>query len=60
VSTPPGAAARREQSPRETASWQYAQDQAAETVAQLTGPVSNHDAALDAGRESYPEGQRGQ
>jgi hypothetical protein len=59
VSTPPDAAARRPYAPCETAAGQYTQDQAAETVAQLTGPVSNHTAAMAAGRESYPVGQRG-
>jgi hypothetical protein len=53
-------AARREQAPAETANREYREAQAAEVEAALTGPVSNHSAAMDAGRESYPDGQRGQ
>jgi hypothetical protein len=57
VSAPAG---RREHAPAETAAREYLEASAAEVEAALRGPRSAHDQAVDAGRESYPEGQRGQ
>lgn len=51
--------AREPYAPRETEAAQYTADQHAADVAQLTAPTSAHSAAMDAGRESYPEHQRG-
>jgi hypothetical protein len=59
VSAAPGAEVRQSQAPYETAAGQYTADAAAQVVAELTGPVSNHAREVDAGRESYPPGQRG-
>jgi hypothetical protein len=39
---------------------QHTADSVAQVVAELRAPVSNHSRELDAGRESYPPGQRGQ
>ena len=59
MSAAPGADVRQAQAPAETAAGQYAADAAAQVVAELTGPVNNHSREVDAGRESYPPGQRG-
>jgi hypothetical protein len=56
VSIPPGEDVRQAQAPAEMAAHQAAEDAAAQIVAELTGPVSNHEAAMNAGREP---GQRG-
>jgi hypothetical protein len=43
---------RRAQAPCEMAAGQYTADAAAQVVSELTAPGSNHEAAMNAGREA--------
>ncbi|HEX7269325.1 MAG TPA: hypothetical protein VF256_18150 [Streptosporangiaceae bacterium] len=56
----PGADVCQAQAPCEMVAGQHTADSVAQVVAELRAPVSNHSRELDAGRESYPPGQRGQ
>jgi hypothetical protein len=52
VSAAPGTDVRQAQAPAEMAAGQYAADSAAQVVSELTAPVSNHEAAMNASREA--------
>jgi hypothetical protein len=52
VSAAPGTDVRQAQAPAEMAAGQYAADSASQVVSELTAPVSNHEAAMNASREA--------